>query len=109
MIEMEVSSLYTDELLTFLGTNYAKVFSRVWESAGRRVGVFIHEEYVFRTGSYQTLTTIVDEVDISTCKITVVGSGGGGGLFNISWGSQSAGERTLQKHIQRITGQTANR
>ena len=109
MIEMEVSSEYTEELFMFLRANYAKVFSRVWESGGRRLGVFVHEEYVFRTGSYQTLTTIVEEVDISMCKITVIGSAGGRGLFNISWGSQSAGEHTIQKHIQRITGQTMNR
>ncbi len=70
--------------------------------------MFVHEEYVFRTGSYQTLTTIVEEADIASCRVTIVGSGGGGGIFNISWGSQSAGERTIQKEIQRITGQTTN-
>jgi hypothetical protein len=32
--------------------------------------------------------------------ITIVGSGGGGGLCNFNWGSHSAGEDTVLKNIQ---------
>lgn len=65
------------------------------------MGLFIHEEYVFRTSSYQTISVIVERPsDSKKCSITVVASGGGGGLLNINWGSHGAAENTLIKIIK---------
>jgi len=65
------------------------------------MAIFIHEQYVIRTGSYQTLTTIVESKgDFEQAIVTVVGSGGGGGICNFNWGSHSAGEDTVLKNIQ---------
>ena len=67
------------------------------------MAIFIHEEYVFRTGSYQTLTTVVESKgDFGQATVTVVGSGGGGGICNFNWGSHSAGEDTVLMNIQNL-------
>lgn len=64
------------------------------------MGLFIHEEYVFRTGSYQTISVMVEQPSVGKkCSITVVPSGGGG-LFNFNWGSHGAAENTLIKIIK---------
>ena len=47
------------------------------------------ERYYFRNGSYATLTIMLTESgDQQTADI--IGSGGGEGLFNISWGANSS-------------------
>jgi hypothetical protein len=70
------------------------------------MAIFIHEEYVWRTGSYQTLTTIVESHgEFGQAVLTVVGSGGGGGICNFNWGSHSAGEDTVINNVQSIISQ----
>ena len=70
------------------------------------MAIFIHEEYVWRTGSYQTLTTIVEsQGEFGQAMLTVVGSGGGGGICNFNWGSHSAGEDTVIRNVQNIIRQ----
>ncbi|MHA2359415.1 MAG: DUF6054 family protein [Candidatus Thorarchaeota archaeon] len=104
MRTIRVDGEFTREIIDFLSANYAKVIRKVWTSNGSTIAIFIHEEYVFRTSSAQTLTTIVEtNGDFGSCEVTVVGSGGGKGLFNITWGSQSAGEDTIIKRIQNLT------
>ncbi|TFG10463.1 hypothetical protein EU538_01875 [Candidatus Thorarchaeota archaeon] len=67
------------------------------------MGIFIHEEYVFRTGSWQTLTTLVEsDRQRGDCRVTAIGSGGGDGMFNIDWGSERAGEHTIIESIQNL-------
>ena len=47
------------------------------------------ERYYFRNGSYATLTIMLTESgDHQTADI--IGSGGGEGLFNISWGANAS-------------------
>ena len=90
-------------VLDYLSSTYAKVTRKVWRTQELTIGIFIHEEYVFRTSSYQTLTTVVESTgEFGDCTITVFGSGGGGGIFNISWGSQNAGENTIIKNIEKL-------
>lgn len=67
------------------------------------MAIFIHEEYVFRTGSYQTLTSIIESSGkFSRATLTVIGSGGGGGICNFNWGSQSAGEDTIIRNVENL-------
>jgi hypothetical protein len=67
------------------------------------LAVFIHEEYVFRTSSYQTLTVIIESSgNLRRATLTVIGSGGGGGICNFNWGSQTAGEDTVIRNIQNL-------
>ena len=52
------------------------------------VHVLTFEKYYFRNGSYASLTVVLTEnSDEKTADI--IGSGGGEGLFNISWGANS--------------------
>lgn len=52
-----------------------------------KIATFVFEQYFFRNGSYASLTvTLVNYRDINT--ITTVGSGGGDGMFNFSWGAE---------------------
>lgn len=59
------------------------------------------EKYFMRNGSYASLTVMLTENgDLQTADI--IGSGGGEGLFNISWGANSdfadMAERILRKN-----------
>ena len=97
-------SRYDDRVLSLLKAQYGRVFSRVWRCNENRVGVFIHEEYVWRTSSNQTLTCIFESGrNGGRSKVTVTGSGGGQGLFGIDWGSQGAGENTVVERIRQLT------
>lgn len=77
MKELELSQVDVTDLLDFLKQDYSDVFYRVWHEGTRILAVFIHEEYVWRTGSDQTTTVLVehDEQD-GRCRLTVVASGG---------------------------------
>lgn len=46
------------------------------------------EKYYFRTGSYASLTILLTERE-SQQTADIIGSGGGAGLFNFSYGSNS--------------------
>lgn len=68
--------------------------------------VLSFEKYFFRNGSYASLTVVLTENgDEKTADI--VGSGGGEGIFNFSWGANSelAGdaERVLERFGLRTT------
>jgi hypothetical protein len=94
---------FDERVLDFLRRNYGRVFGKVWRSGGSRIGVFIHEEFVFRTSTNQTLTTVFESMEgEGRSKITVIGSGGGEGVFGIDWGSESAGENTIASRIRQI-------
>ena len=102
---MEVPREFSRKILDVLKRRYSKKFSRIWDNEGGLVGLFIHEEYVFRTSSYQTISVVVEQPsDSRNCSITVVASGGGGGMFNINWGSHGAAENTLIKIIRLVVG-----
>ena len=103
MKTIEVPREFTRKILDVLKRRYSTKFSRVWHNEAGLVGLFIHDEYVFRTSSYQTISVIVEQLsDTRKCAITVVASGGGGGWLNINWGSHGAAENTLIKIIKLI-------
>ncbi len=105
MKTIEVPREFTRKILDVLKRRYSTKFSRLWDNEGGLVGLFIHEEYVFRTSSYQTISVVVERPSHSKkCSITVVASGGGGGIFNINWGSHGAAENTLIKIIRLVMG-----
>ncbi|MCI6927286.1 DUF6054 family protein [Butyricicoccus porcorum] len=67
----------------------AELIAESWRSLHDvRVVLLSFERYFFRNGSYASLTVLLTESqDMQTADI--VGSGGGEGLFNISWGANS--------------------
>ena len=101
---IEFSSEFEDKVLRFLKMNYSKNYSKGWSYGNGTIAVFVHEEFVWRTSSNQTIVAVVEPSDImGRCKITVIGSGGGEGILGFDWGSQSAAENTLAKKIEEIT------
>ena len=105
MKTIEVPREFTQQILDVLKQRYSKKYSRVWRNEGGIVALFIHEEFVFRTTSYQTISVVVEQQsDRKKCSIAVVASGGGGGMFNINWGSHDAAENTLINTIKLIVG-----
>ncbi len=101
---IEFSSEFDDKVLRYLRAYYSKNFSKDWRCEDETVAVFVHEEYVWRTSSHQTIVAIFEPSDIpGRSKIKVIGSGGGEGLLGFDWGSQSAAENTLAKKIEEIT------
>lgn len=57
-----------------------------------KVVTVVYENYFFRTGSYASLSVVMVwsgmEDEDGTAVITAVGSGGGNGILNISWGAE---------------------
>ncbi|MHA1951176.1 MAG: DUF6054 family protein [Candidatus Thorarchaeota archaeon] len=94
---------YVNRVLDYLSQNYSAVTRKISETERGVMAVFVHEQYVFRTGSYQSLTAIVEsQGDFGQATLTVVGSGGGGGICNFNWGSHSAGEDTVIRNVQNL-------
>lgn len=94
---------YVNRVIDYLSHNYSKVTRKVMNTEQGVMAIFIHEEYVFRTGSYQTLTSIIESRgDFGEETLTVFGSGGGGGICNFNWGSHSAGEDTIIMNVRNI-------
>lgn len=55
---------------------------------GVGIDLIVFERYYMRNGSYASLTVAITG-DEETVYVDGIGAGGGGGLFNISWGSES--------------------
>ncbi|MBN2230057.1 MAG: hypothetical protein JW779_10765 [Candidatus Thorarchaeota archaeon] len=101
---VEFDSEFDNRVLDYLGRNYSKIFSKRWIAGNRIVAIFVHEEYVLRTSSNQSITVIFESSGMSgMSRVTVIASGGGQGLFGITWGSESAAENTFEKRIREIT------
>lgn len=63
--------------------------SEIWRELGDATAVLLsYEKYFFRNGSYTGLTILLTE-STSTQHADIIGFGGGEGLLNISWGSNS--------------------
>ncbi|MHA1851549.1 MAG: DUF6054 family protein [Candidatus Thorarchaeota archaeon] len=103
MRSIKFSSEFDESILRYLRRNYSKNFSNGWNYGNGTLAVFVHEEYVWRTSSNQTIVVIFKPVRNLRSKITVICSGGRKGLLKFDWGSQSAAEKTLVKKIEEIT------
>lgn len=63
--------------------------SESWHDFGDATAVLLsYEKYFLRTGSYTGLTVMLTE-SAGAQYADIIGFGGGSGLFNISWGSNS--------------------
>ena len=106
---IEFDSEFNETVLDFLNRHYSKELSKRWNSGKNTVAVFVHEEYVMRTGSEQTIIIVFEPSGVTgKSRITVIGSGGGKGIMGIDWGSESAAEDTLIKRINEITSSRIN-
>lgn len=66
-----------------------ELISESWRSLdGASVVLLSFEKYFFRNGSYASLTVMLTET-ADTQTADIIGSGGGEGLFNISWGANA--------------------
>ncbi|MDY2960221.1 MAG: DUF6054 family protein [Hornefia sp.] len=64
------------------------VLKKVRGGACYRVGLLVFEKYYFRNGSYANLTVMVTD-DGNEQIADIIGSGGGEGIFNFSWGANT--------------------
>lgn len=100
MITFTMAGELTDRIMDILSSQYSSVYQNRWQQGNRTIAVFVHEEYVFRTGCMQTLTTIVESAESSgACEITAVASGAGG-IFGFNWGSHTAQENSLKEFLE---------
>jgi hypothetical protein len=100
---IEFDSEFNNQVLNFLRNQYSKMYSKHWSIGNKTIAVFLHEEYVLRTNSNQSIAVIFEpgrREGLST--VTVIASGGGEGIFGITWGSQTAAENTIEKRIKEI-------
>ena len=67
---------------------------------GEGFAVIVTEQYFFRTNSNLQTTTIFDLVDEATCKVTVIAGGGGSGLLQHDWGTESDESNHLVQKIE---------
>ena len=67
----------------------AELVSESWRKFNEvSVVLLSFEKYYFRNGSYASLTIMLTEKE-NMQTADIIGSGGGEGLFNISWGANS--------------------
>lgn len=60
--------------------------SYVYSNEVNGVCVIVYEKLFLRVMSSATLTVVIDNSD-GTTNVSLIGAGGGEGLFNLSWGS----------------------
>jgi hypothetical protein len=103
MQTVALDNVRIEKILDFLSRNYSRVIKKEWREGDKVRAVYLHQEFVLRTSSNQTIAVLV-EYDKSVGKgmCTIVGSGGGKGLFGFDWGSESAGERTVRNRIENL-------
>lgn len=96
-----------EELLSCVGSsvNGEVVVRTVRGNANYEVGILVLEKYYFRNDSYANLTVVITD-DRYQQIANIIGSGGGNGLFNISWGANDSfaytAVRELEKHGFRV-------
>jgi len=67
---------------------------------GDGFAVIVTEQYFFRTNSNLQTTTIFELVDDTTCDVTIVAGGGGAGLLQHDWGTESGESNRLVGKIE---------
>lgn len=103
MKQTELNLVEINSLVRFLQQNYSKVVHRIWHEGTKTFGVFIHEEFVWRTNSNQTISVILEhDAEGGPCKLVVVASGGRSGLLQLDWGSQESAESTFIKAVEQF-------
>lgn len=76
-----------DKVLEQVGTAELVEVTR-YDLADKQVLLAVFEKYFFRVGSYVSVTLLLIAQD-GQLLADVIASGGGEGLFNISWGANS--------------------
>lgn len=67
---------------------------------GVGIDLIVFERYYMRNGSYASLTVAITG-DNEAVYVDGIGAGGGGGLFNISWGSETNFADQLAEILER--------
>lgn len=67
---------------------------------GDGFAVIVTEQYYFRTNSNLQTTTIFELLGDDSCKVTLVTGGGGAGLLQHDWGSESTESNDLVQKIE---------
>jgi len=67
-----------------------------------KVLMLCYEEFYFRNNSETALTVLITEDDNGQQDINLVGFAGGGGLFNLAWGSDGDIVKRLTKFLQKV-------
>ena len=97
------------ELCDVIGKEISAEFlhKKVVEMGTGTAVLLAFEKYYFRTGSYTSLTIMLTE-DRLVQTADIIGSGGGGGMFNFDWGANasfaSEAANVLKKYGFQIEG-----
>ncbi|MDS0282401.1 hypothetical protein [Haloarcula onubensis] len=67
---------------------------------GDGFAVIVTEQYHFKTNSSLQTTTIFELVDETTCEVTIVSGGGGAGLLQHDWGTESGDSNKLVAKLE---------
>jgi len=68
--------------------------------SGDGFAVIVTEQYFFRTNSNLQTTTIFELIDDTTCKVSIVSGGGGAGLLQHDWGTESGESNKLVRKLE---------
>ena len=100
MEEVLLEDVNIHNIMKNLRFHSAEVFCKEWTCGDTVIGIYLHDEYVFRINSTLT-TTILIEYDTlqSVGKVTIVASGGKTGLLGFSYGALGNRERDAKKMI----------
>jgi len=68
--------------------------------SGDGFAVIVTEQYFFRTNSNLQTTTIFELMDETTCKVSIISGGGGAGLLQHDWGTESGNSNKLVEKLE---------
>lgn len=89
-------------LLAVMSREAELVTENHYEGSDMKVSMMVFEKFYFRTSSYAGLTILLTEIQGQKITLDIVGSGGGGGLLNISWGSNRSFAEKAQRRAEEL-------
>ena len=104
---IEFDNVFDETVLAFLNGNLGKLFRKDWKFGDSVISIFIREEYIVETRSYQNLTVIFEAPNRNQkSSVTIIGSGGRKDSLDISGMSGSPTENILARRIEHIVSQS---
>ncbi|MFW9853535.1 MAG: hypothetical protein ACFFFG_00645 [Candidatus Thorarchaeota archaeon] len=103
MIELDVLGDNIKEvMIDAIKTQIGLRFNRKYYTTDGEVYILIGESYAFRVDSDLTSTVILEFINDSEAKCTIMATGGAHGLCRFDWGAQGSNERTIANTIRRL-------
>lgn len=87
------------ELIGALAPVFASEVWKTWSAGENRFHLMVGKKLFLRTNSEASLTVVAHEETRDVVNLFVLGTGGGTGLFGITWGANEAYEAEFERSL----------